>query len=634
MNLLTAENLKKTFADKVLFENINFGINEGDKIGVIGVNGAGKSTFLKIIAGVEEPETGTVSKKNGLRIAYLPQAPEFKQGTTVLNQVFSNENPVMQLVKNYEEATEELTRHPDSKQIQKKVMDLAQEMDKSDAWNLESEAKTILTKLGIHEFHKDVSLLSGGQKKRVAMAGALISPVDLLILDEPTNHIDNETIDWLENYLEKYTKALLMVTHDRYFLDRVANRTIELDRSKLYTYAGNYSEFLRQKMEREELEKAAEKKRQNFLRRELEWIRRGAQARSTKQKARKERFEEINALSAPEESANVEISTSSTRLGKKTIELQHICKFYDGKAILQDFNYILMRDDRLGIIGPNGCGKSTLVKILTGTLIPDSGQVITGETVKIGVFSQDNGEMNPEQKVIDYIRDVAEYLPTADGRISASQMLERFLFPDALQYAPIGKLSGGEKRRLYLLKVLMDAPNVLVLDEPTNDLDISTLAILEDYLDHFSGAVIAVSHDRYFLDRIAGRIFAFEGNGYWKQYEGGYTEYLNTRKTPMQKGKEETEAPKRQWRSHEKVLKMTYQEQREFETIGEAIEQLEEEIAGLEEEMAAAASDYVKLQELTEKKENLEKTLETSMDRWVYLNELSEKIEAARRLSN
>lgn len=633
MNFLTVEKLSKSFTDKILFDEISFGINEGDKIGVIGVNGTGKSTLLKIIAGVETADSGTITTMNGLRIGYLPQMPEFEEGMTVINQVFKTDNPKMQIVKEYEEALFQVENNY-SKEAENKLIKLTEKMDKEDAWGLESEAKTILTKLGITDFYKEVQLLSGGQRKRVAMAGALISPVDILIMDEPTNHIDNETVDWLENYLGKCTKALLMVTHDRYFLDRVVNKTIELDKGKLYTYQGNYSQFLELKAEREELELAGERKRQNLLRRELAWIRRGAQARSTKQKARIERFEEVSAIKAPEMRGNVEISVGASRLGRKTIEINNVSMSYDGKKYIDDFSYIILRDDRVGIIGHNGCGKSTLMNIITGRLKPESGFVEIGNTVNIGVFAQENGEMDENMRVIDYIKEIAEYVPTVDGRITASQMLEKFLFKGDIQWSPISKLSGGEKRRLYLLRVLMAAPNILFLDEPTNDLDIETLTILEEYLEDFPGAVVTVSHDRYFLDKMVNRIFSFEGNGRIKQYEGGYTDYkiqhdkeeinIPVEKVVKQEKKQEVEKPK-------KLMKMTYKDQREFDTINERIEGIELKIAEIDDKISQCGSDYVKLQELTEQKENFEKELEEAMDRWVYLNELNEEIERNKK---
>lgn len=631
MNILTVEKLHKSFGYKILFDDITFGINEGDKIGIIGVNGTGKSTLLKIIAGVEKGDSGQIVTMNGLKIAYLPQSPSFHHKGTVLQQVFESDDQTMKLVRDYETAIANNLSDPSDSYWEKQVAVLTEQMDKQKAWTLESEAKTILTKLGITQFQQEASQLSGGQRKRVALARVLISPVDLLILDEPTNHIDNDTVEWLEKHLSHYTKALIMVTHDRYFLDRVANRTIELEQGKLYPYEGNYSKYLELKAEREELLQAGERKRQNFLRTELEWVRRGAQARSTKQKARLQRFEEIASQKAPEQRGNVEINTASSRLGKKIIIVEHISKSYENTTYINDFSYTVLRHDRIGIVGKNGCGKSTLVKMMTGTLQPDSGTVEIGETVKIGVFSQENEDMEQSQKVIDYIKDVAEYVPTADGRITASQMLEKFLFSLDMQRSPISTLSGGEKRRLYLLKVLMEAPNVLFLDEPTNDLDIQTLTILENYLDTFSGAVITVSHDRYFLDKIANRIFAFEKNGNIKQYEGGYSDYKQKAEQQMDIVEQSSTVKKQNTQIRtQRVKKMTYMEQREYETIGDTINDLEQKIQEFEKQECECASDYVKLQEITLQKQEIETALENAMQRWVYLSELAEEIEKSK----
>lgn len=631
MNLLTVEGVTKTFGDKKIFDNVTFGIDAGDKVGLIGVNGTGKSTLLKIVAGEETADLGQVVRMNGLRVGYLPQTPDFDPEDTVLGQVFNCDNPTVNLIKEYEQAVRDAELGLDG--AEKRLYALNDKMDAVNAWNLESDAKTILSKLSITDFYKKAGTLSGGQIKRMALARALITPVDLLILDEPTNHIDNESIDWLEKFLAKYKGALLMVTHDRYFLDRVVNKTLELEDAKLYSYTANYSGFLEAKAVREELAAASERKRQNFLRTELEWVRRGAQARTTKQKARLERFNETAAVKAPKEKDTLEISAAATRLGRKTIIAESISKSYDGVTYIDDFSYIILKHDRVGVIGPNGCGKSTLLNMLIGSLKPDSGSVERGETVKIGVFAQHNEVMDSEQRVIDYIRDTAEYVQTADGRISASQMLEKFLFPPSMQYSPIGKLSGGEKRRLYLLKVLVEAPNILFLDEPTNDLDIETLAILEDYLDIFNGAVITVSHDRYFLDKVVDRIFAFEVGGRIRQYEGGYSDYLRQYEerhvSPSESAKKETF--KQEKRQSEKPLKMTYNEQREFETINERIEKLENEISDIEAEIAGISTDYVRLQELTERKDTFEAELEEAMDRWVYLNELAEKIEENKK---
>ncbi len=631
MNLLTVEGITKTFGDKKIFDEVTFGIDAGDKVGLIGINGTGKSTLLKIVAGEETADSGNIVKMNGLRIGYLPQTPSYDPEDTVLRQVFNCDNPTILLIKEYEQAVRDVELGLDG--AEKRLYALNDKMDAADAWNLESDAKTILTKLNITDYYKKTGTLSGGQIKRMALARALITPVDLLILDEPTNHIDNESIDWLEKYLAKYKGALLMVTHDRYFLDRVVNKTLELEDAKLYSYTTNYSGFLEAKAVRKELAAASERKRQNFLRTELEWVRRGAQARTTKQKARLERFNEVSAIKAPKEKDKLEISSASQRLGRKTIIAENISKSFDSVKYIDNFSYIILKHDRVGIIGPNGCGKSTLLNMLTGNLPPDSGTVECGDTVKIGVFAQNNEIMDPNERVIDYIKDTAEYVQTADGRISASQMLEKFLFNPSMQYSPIGKLSGGEKRRLYLLKVLVDAPNILFLDEPINDLDIETLAILEDYLDIFNGAVVTVSHDRYFLDKAVDRIFAFEGNGKIRQYEGGYSDYLRQHEemsipTPEPVKKE---TPKQQEKQTEKPLKMSYHEQKEFETINDRIEKLEQDIGDTEAEIGTISTDYIRLQELTEKKDSLEAELEEAMDRWVYLNELAEKIEENKK---
>lgn len=590
MNILNIEHISKTFGDKTIFDDVSLGVHQGDKIGVLGVNGTGKSTLLKIIAGQETADEGEVIFGRGIRTAFLPQNPEFPDGAKVLSYVTEGKHD------------------PDGNEPV-------------------SEAKTILTKLGICDFDESVDHLSGGQKKRAALARTLVDPADVLILDEPTNHIDNDMALWLEDYLNRFKGVLIMVTHDRYFLDRVTNKIAEIDEGKLYTYDSNYSGFLALKTQREEMELATERKRQSLLRTELEWVKRGPQGRGTKQKARLDRYEQLKNMEGPREVQNVEMDSVGTRLGKKTIELHRISKAYGEKELIKDFTYILLRDDRLGIIGPNGCGKSTLMKIITGRLAPDTGEVVTGDTVKIGYFAQENEDMEDGIRVIDYIRDVADYIQTPGGKISASQMLERFLFTPSMQYTPLSKLSGGEKRRLYLLKVLMDAPNVLVLDEPTNDLDIATLRILEDYLDSFQGIILAVSHDRYFLDRIAGRIFAFEGGGEIKQYEGGYTDYLRAGK-PAEEPKPKEKTDKKSWKQKDTRLKFSYKEQREYETIDEDIERLEEKIISVGQQMEENASQYTRLAELTEEKSKLEEQLNEKMERWVYLNDLAEKIES------
>ena len=634
MNLLSAEKISKSYSEKVLLNQISLGINEGEKIGVIGINGTGKSTLLKVISGDENPDEGRIIKANGLRIEYLPQNPLFENDTTVLQQVFKGSSPVMQLLREYEDIRQKFDESPGDSRLEKRLLALTQNMENLQAWTAENEAKTILTKLGIFDFKAIISTLSGGQKKRVAMAAALISPADLLILDEPTNHIDNAIVDWLEKYLNSRKGALLMVTHDRYFLDRVSNRIIELDHGRLFSYQANYSRFLEMKADREELEQASERKRQNLYRRELEWIRQGAQARSTKQKSRIDRFENLKDEKAPPSYENVEIKAGSTRLGRKTIELEHVGKGFDGKEIINDFSYILLRDDRIGVIGPNGSGKSTLLKMIAGRLQPDAGTIETGETIKIGFFNQENDEMDETMRVIEYIRDEAEYLTTSEGVISASQMLEKFLFPPAAQWTLLSKLSGGEKRRLYLLRVLMGSPNILLLDEPTNDLDVQTLTILESYLDDFPGAIIAVSHDRYFLDRVTEKTFLLQGDGTVERFEGNYSYYYETVKQRTEEANNvnaNTKAPASVNMSNEEVkkdrpLKFTYKEQKEYEQIDSLIAHLETKISETEVGMNEAATDFTKLQELQATKEQLEKQLEEAMERWVYLNELAEAI--------
>ncbi|WP_341876984.1 ABC-F family ATP-binding cassette domain-containing protein [Defluviitalea saccharophila] len=634
MNLLSAENLTKSFGEKILFKNISFGINEGEKVGVIGINGTGKSTFLKVLTGIEAPDSGNISTANGLRIEYLSQHPSFEDDATVLQQIFNGNNPTIELIREYEDTLNKLSVDPENKTLQEKLLKLNQKMDSADAWSMESEAKMILTKLGISSFDAKVGTLSGGQRKRVALAGALIRPSDLLILDEPTNHIDNDTILWLEEYLNKRKGALIMITHDRYFLDRIANRIIELDSGQLYEYKGNYSDFLEAKTLREEQLKTMEDKRQSLLKKELEWIRSGVKARGTKQKARIDRFERLKEQAVNIFSDKMEISVGTSRLGKKIIEIDNISKSFGDKCYIKNFSYTLLREDRIGMIGPNGSGKSTLLNIIAGVLKPDSGKVEIGETVKIGYYTQENKEMDENLRVIEYIREEAEYITTGDGsKISASQMLERFLFPPYLQWTPISKLSGGEKRRLYLLRILMSSPNVLLLDEPTNDLDIQTLEILEEYLDEFLGPVVTVSHDRYFLDKIAEKIFAFEGEGMIKSYPGNYEDYQNKIKNkiieeknnPPVKEKRDTRI-----KSNETKLKFSYKEKQEYENIEGWIEEVENELKEIENQINNTQSDYVLLQELVDKQRALETRLEELMERWEYLNELAEKINAGK----
>ncbi len=634
MNLITLENITKSYSEKILVDNISLGINEGEKIGTIGVNGTGKSTFLKIIAGMEEPDSGTVTKGNRVRIEYLSQSPDYDENATVIEQVFRGNSDEMSLLRDYEEVLEEINKNPSNEELNSKLIKLQGKIDALNLWGLESEAKVVLTKLGINDFEAKVSTLSGGQKKRVMLAAALITPSELLILDEPTNHLDNETINWLEEYLNSRKGSLLMITHDRYFLDRVTNRILELDQGRLFSYEGNYSVFLEKKMERMEMEQASEEKRQNLIRKELAWVRRGAKARTTKQKARLDRFDELVNRKVYDQDENVEISVMGSRLGKKIIEIENISKGFGEKQLIKDFSYIVTRQDRIGIVGENGVGKSTLIKMLEEKIMPDSGEIIKGETVRIACFSQDDEHMNPDMRAIEYIKEVAEYLQTATGeRITASQMCEKFLFDGTLQWTPIGKLSGGERRRLHLLRVLMDSPNVLLLDEPTNDLDIETLKRLEDYLDDFGGVVITVSHDRYFLDRICNKIFAYEGNGDIRIYTGNYSDYLLTKEyeEAINKQEKSTEKPKdlteKKERVKEKKLKFTYKEAREFETIDEDIENLENKISEIDILMDKNSRDFGKLQELMKEKEETEAELEHKYERWEYLNDLAQKIE-------
>lgn len=602
MNILNIEHISKIFGEKVIFDDVSYGIHEGDKIGIIGINGTGKTTLLKVIACLEEPDEGQVIRQNGLRITYLPQNPEFPKGANILDY----------------------------------VADGKWQKD----WSTESEARNVLNKLGISDHEEEIEHLSGGQKKRVALARTLVNPADVLIMDEPTNHLDNEMVTWLEEFLIRFKGVVIMVTHDRYFLDRVTNKILEISHGKLYSYEANYSKFLEMKAQREEMELASERKRQSVLRMELEWAKRGCRARTTKQRARLERLEALKKGSAPVRDNTVELDSVETRMGKKTIELHHISKSYGERCMVQDFDYIVLKNQRLGIIGPNGCGKSTLIKMIAGVIQPDCGEIEIGETIRIGYFAQEVPDMDNDLRVIDYIRDVAEYIPTREGKISASMMLERFLFDSAMQYTPIAKLSGGEKRRLYLLKVLMGAPNVLLLDEPSNDLDIPTLTILEDYLDSFAGIVITVSHDRYFLDDVVDRIFAFEGEGRLVQYEGGYSDYMEARKRkegetaldrqPAQDTEKKKTSNKDWKQNRQEKLKFSFKEQREFETIDDDIAALEEKIEKLDKEMMENATNSFKLRQIVEEKEAAEQALEEKMDRWVYLNDLAERIEAQK----
>lgn len=603
MNIIGMNNITVSFGERVLMDDIQLGIQEGDKIGIIGANGQGKSTLLKILAGTFDDYSGTVTKARNLTISYLMQTPEFEKDESILEYVMG-----------------------------------AQE---GDIWNKEGEAKSILNQFGFTDVNLCVKPLSGGQKKRVALARVLLHKADVLILDEPTNHLDSDMIEWLEQYLKSYRGVLIMVTHDRYFLDEVTNKIVELDQTKLYEYQTNYEGFVELKFEREQMALATQRKRESLLRTELEWVRRGARARSTKQKFRLQRYEELRSMAKTPDKQNVEMESVATRMGKKTICLKGIKKSYGLHTYIQPFDYIFLKNEHIGIVGRNGCGKSTLLNIISGHIKPDDGEVEIGETIRIGYFTQHNDSMDGSVRVIDYIKEVAEYLPVADGKISASQMLERFLFTPVMQYTTIERLSGGERRRLHLLRVLMSAPNVLILDEPTNDLDIMTLQVLEDYLDTFSGIVITVSHDRYFLDRIAGRILAFEEDGSIREYMGGYTDYKL--QIEMQNGegassmnpdikekdfmdKKSKEKGGRYRNPSMQKIKFTYQEQKDFDSIEGEIEKLEEDIARCDQSMSDAATDFVKLNELSAKKESMEKELEEKMERWVYLSEKAEQI--------
>lgn len=623
MNLLNIEKITKVFAERKIFDNASFFLQEGEKVGVIGINGTGKTTLLKMLAGMEEPDEGTITTANHVVIRYLPQHPEFDPKMSSLDCVLEGN------------VTDE------------------------NWWSIESDAKTMMTKLGIQDFSEPAGQLSGGQRKRLALISVLLSPADILLLDEPTNHLDNEMADWLEEYLKKWKGSLIMVTHDRYFLDSVCNRIVEIDKGSVYSYQTNYSGFLELKAQREEMEAASERKRQSILRVELEWMQRGARARSTKQKAHIQRYEELRDREAPVQDSRLELSSISSRLGRTTVELEHICKSYGDRKLIDDFNYIFLKGDRVGIIGPNGCGKSTLIKMIAGVIPQDSGTITIGQTVKMGYYAQeiasektDNGGaenetdlsyMDPNQRVIDYVKDVAEYIQTADGLVSASAMLEKFLFTPEQQYSPIGKLSGGEKKRLNLLRVLAGSPNCILLDEPTNNLDIATLTILEDYLDRYEGIVVAISHDRYFLDRTMKRIFAFEENGKLRQYEGGYTDYA--KKKAAEAGseagtgeaalKKETFAKEKGQKTRgPQKLKFTYKEQKDYETIESDIAELEEKISALEKEIEASARDFVKLNQLMADKEELETALGEKMDRWMYLEDKAARIEAGELEEN
>lgn len=644
MHILSVEHLSKSYGEKVLFDDISFHIAEQQRIGLIGVNGTGKSTLLKILAGQETADSGQIVHAKSFRVEYLPQHPVFVERSTVLEQVFYGDTPLIQLLRQYEQAVADLQTDPHDEKKQARLYSLQSRMDAADAWEASTQAKTILTKLGIHNFTQQVHELSGGQRKRVALARALIQPADLLILDEPTNHLDNETVEWLEDYLSRYKGALLFVTHDRYFLNRVTTRICELDRGKLYSYEGNYAVFLEKKAEREEREAAAESKRQNLLRRELAWLRRGAKARTTKQKARVQRVEELRDRKVDGPVQTIEMSLGASRLGKTVMEIQHISKGYGERKLIDDFSYIVQPGDRVGIIGSNGSGKSTLLNMLAGRIQPDAGTIVVGQTVKLAYYTQENVEMDEGMRVIEYVKEAAEVIRTSDGQtITASQMLERFLFPPHLQWTPISRLSGGEKRRLYLLRTLMGEPNVLFLDEPTNDLDIQTLSILEDYLEHFPGTVITVSHDRYFLDRTVDHLFAFEGDGKIRHFMGNYSEYLDTRRREQEaEALSKRRADKAQsaaadsrdgsgaGRGTNRPRRLSYKEQKEWEQIESRIAALEERSAALKQTIAEAGSDYAKVEKLFAEEQQVSAELEAAIDRWAELSALIEEIERSK----
>ncbi|OPH47247.1 ABC transporter [Paenibacillus ferrarius] len=647
MNILSAVNITKTFGDKVLFDDISFTVNEKQRIGLIGVNGTGKSTLLKLLAGLETADRGKLVHANHFRVEYLPQNPEFDPNSTVLEQVFHGDTPLMKTLRDYELALAELELDASSEKKQSRLFAAQSRMDEQGAWEASTLAKTVLMKLGISQFDKPVGQLSGGQRKRVAMARVLIQPADLLILDEPTNHIDNETAIWLEEFLGKWRGALLLVTHDRYFLERVTNRMLELDRGKIYSYEGNYEAFLEKKAERMESEASSEDKRQNLLRRELAWLRRGAKARTTKQKARIQRAEDLRDHKVDGPGEKMDMALAGSRLGKKVMELEAITKaFESGKPLLSGFSYIVMPRDRLGIIGPNGSGKSTLLNMLAGRIQPDSGTIETGTTVKLAYYTQENVEMDEKMRVIEYIKEAAELIRTSDGEtISASQMLERFLFSPTLQWSPIGKLSGGERRRLYLLRTLMGEPNVLLLDEPTNDLDIQTLTILEDYLDQFPGAVITVSHDRYFLDRTVSHLFAFDGQGRIEPYIGNYSDYLEEKREEEEAEQARKEmirnasaaksapstaassAPAGNASGSSRPKKLSFKEQKEWDEIENTIASIEDKAASLKKQIESAGSDFDRVRDLYEQEQQTAADLEAAMERWTYLSELVEEIE-------
>ena len=634
--ILTIENLCKTYGEKVLFNNVNFSLSDGDKVGIVGVNGTGKSTFIKVIAGIVPKDSGTITTGKNTKISYLEQDKVFEPEHTVLMEVFKGTQPLMRALYDYELALQASQKNPQDIDLQKKIITLSSKIDELNGWQLESDAKTILTKLGIMDFSAKTKTLSGGQQKRLALATALIQPCDLLLLDEPTNHLDSETIAWLEEYLRKLKTALIMVTHDRYFLDSVATKILELDKGNSYIYTGNYTQFLELKNQRLEREEASEQKRQNFLRNELKWIRRGAQARSTKQRARIQRFEEVKNQKVNIDHSKIEIGMATSRLGRTVIELENVNYAVDDKTIVKDFTYTVLRNDRIGILGPNGSGKTTLLNIIAGKLTPTSGTVTIGQTVKIGYFTQKNVAMDERLRPIEYIKEEANYLTLADGtKLSASQLMERFLFPGTLQWTPIAKLSGGEKRRLYLLRILMSSPNVLLLDEPTNDLDLETMSILEEFIDNFNGAIIFVSHDRFFIDRLADKVFVYQKDGSLRQYPGGYSYYKGIEEQEQQALQVQTQQsmPKKEVKpakTREKAnapKKLSFKEQREYDEIEAIIAETEGELKVVQLQMTQNASDYGKLNELTKEETRLQEKLDYLMERWAYLEEIVEQMQ-------
>lgn len=637
MNLITLENICKSYSEKILLKNVSLGISDGDKIGLIGINGAGKSTLLKIVAQKDEFFEGNIIKGRNVRIEYLPQNPNYKEDATVLEQIFRGDTKEMKLLMDYEELLDAMNKgEGDFESLNAKLLRVQGEIDTLNLWDLESDAKSILNKLGITDYEAKMQTLSGGQRKRVALASALITPCELLILDEPTNHLDSDSIEWLEEYLNSRKGALFMITHDRYFLDRVSNKIVELDRGTMYSYEGNYTDYIQKKVERLDMEQAHDDKRQTLMRKELKWVQRGAKARTTKQKARLQRFDELVNTEVIKRDTDIQIGFVGSRLGKKIVELENIKKSYDSKKLISDFSYIFNKEDRIGIIGNNGVGKSTLVNIIRGNVKQDAGTVEIGDTVKIACFSQEATELDPNMRVIDYVREGGEYMPVEDGmKITASTMCERFLFDGTMQYTRIEKLSGGEKRRLYLLRILMESPNFFLLDEPTNDLDIETLKILEDFLDEFIGVVIVVSHDRYFLDRVCNKIFYYNGEGTIKPYNGNYSDFLIYKEIEKLQNEDTTKKEKKEKQTfvkeRESKPKFSFKEAKEYEEIAGIIETIEAKIMQLEEDVNTHASSYSKLEEILQEKDKTEELLLEKYERLEYLSDLATKIEEYKK---